>query len=136
MTEKQHNILFTTILMVCVVLIFVLKAPYRNFIPIVWGGIGFALYSILMLMTWINLSKILINEHKDELLKMRIRFYDSRLNMSVDMVSLFKNKRKIIGISDEIKIKLSYFQTFLRLSIIAFIMFAVLGVLTVVITWK
>ncbi len=136
MTEKQHNIFFTTILIVCVFLIFVLEPPYRNFIPIVWGIIGFVLYSILLLMTWISLSKTLINGHKDDLLKLKIRFYDSRLNTSVDMVSLLKNRSKIVEISKVIKAKLSSFQTYLRLSMIAFIMFAVLGILTVVMTWN
>jgi|GEM_PF-2155954 len=136
MTEKQHNIFFLTLLVVCVLLTLTLNPPTRNYIPVVWGLLGFGLHGFWFWNTWINLSKKLITEHKSELRDLKVSFNDNQFKQTVDMFALFQDRKKIENISDDIKTRLSYYRTYFRLTLIAFPMFAVLGILTVVMTWK
>lgn len=136
MTEKQHNIFFLTLLVVCVLLTLTLNPPTRNYIPVVWGLLGFGLHGFWFWNTWMNLSKKLITEHKSELRDLKVSFHDNQFKQTVDMFALFQDRKKIENISDDIKTRLSYYRTYFRLTLIAFPMFAVLGILTVVMTWK
>jgi hypothetical protein len=135
MTEKQHNIFFLTLLVVCVLLTLTLNPPTRNYIPVVWGLLGFGLHGFWFWNTWMKLSKKLISEHKSELRDIKVSFSVNQFKQTVDMFALFQDRKKIENISDDIKIKLSYYRTYFRLTLIAFLMFAVLGILTVVMTW-
>jgi hypothetical protein len=136
MTEKQHNIFFLTLLVVCVLLTLTLNPPTRNYIPVVWGLLGFGLHGFWFWNTWMNLSKKLITEHRSELRDLKVSFNDNQFKQTVDMFALFQDRKRIENISDDIKTRLSYYQTYFRLTLIAFPMFAVLGILTVVMTWK
>lgn len=82
------------------------------------------------------MSKKLIVDHKTYLDKMKINYHDSKFKTTVDMFALFKNQQKIEELSDNIKSQLSFYQTYFRLTLIAFLMFAVLGILTVIMTWN
>lgn len=136
MTEKQHNIFFLTLLVVCVLLTLTLSPPTRNYIPVIWGLLGFGLHSFWFWTTWMNLSKKLIVEHKSDLKKLKISFYDNQFKQTVDMFALFQDRKNIENISDDIKTRLSFYRTYFRLTLIAFPMFSVLGILTVVMIWK
>ena len=136
MTEKQHNIFFLTLLVVCVLLTLTLSPPTRNYIPVVWGLLGFGLHGFWFLTTWMNLSRKLIVEYKAELKDLKISFHDNQFKQTVDMFALFQDREKIENLSEDIKTKLSFYRTYFRLTLIAFPMFAVLGILTVVMTWK
>jgi len=117
-------------------MIFTLSPPTRNYIPIVWGLLGFGLHGFWFWNTWVNLSKKLIVEHKAELKDLKINFYDNQFKQTVDMFALFQDRERIENISEDIKTRLSFYRTYFRLTLIAFLMFAVLGILTVMMTWK
>ena len=136
MTEKQHKILFLTLLGICVILTLTLSPPTRNYIPVVWGLLGFGLHCFWFWVTWMDLSKKLIVEHKAELKDLKINFYDNQFKQTVDMFALFQDRERIENISEDIKTRLSFYRTYFRLTLIAFPMFAVLGILTVMMTWK
>lgn len=136
MTEKQHKTYFLIFLISCALLILILDAPIRNYIPIIWGILGFGLYGYLFWKTWLDLSRKLITENKSELKEMKISFYDNQYKKAVDMFALFQEKQKIESISEDIKTRLSYYITFFRLTLIAFLMFVSLGILTIVMTWN
>ena len=134
MTEKQHNLFFLTLLVGCVLLTLTLNPPIRNYTPVVWGLLGFGLHGFWLLNTYIKLSEKLINEHKSDLNELKIGFHDNQFKKTVDMLALFHDRQKIETLSDDIKTRLSYCRTYFRLTLIAFPMFAVLGVLTVMMT--
>ena len=136
MTTKLHNIFFTVLLLGCIVLTLRLDPPIRNYIPIVWGLMGFGLHWVLFIKTWLGLSRILIDENKTELAGLNIGYHDNGFKKTVDIVALLQDRKKIEAISTDIKIRLSYYRTFFRLAIIAFPMFAVLAIITVVMTWN
>ena len=136
MTEKQHNIFFLTLLVVCVLLTLTLSPPIRNYIPVVWGLLGFGLHGFWFWNTWMNLSKKLINEHKSDLKELKISFHDNQFKQTVDMFALFQDRKKIENLSDDLKTRLSFYRTYFRLTLIAFPMFVALGILTVIMTWK
>lgn len=131
MTEKQHNIFFLTVLFSCVLLIVVLSPPTRNYIPIIWALLGFGLHLFWFSNTWRKLSRKLIDEHKTDLESLKISFHDKPYRKAVDIFTLFRERKKIESLSDDIKTRLSYFRTYFRLMLIAFLMFGVLGALTV-----
>jgi hypothetical protein len=135
MTERQHNISFIIFLIGCIGLILTLDAPTRNYIPVVWGILGFGLHGFWTWKTWIDLSKLLIVEHQDKLDELNISFIDNRFKTTVDIFALLKDLKKIEKISADIKTRLSFFRTYIRLTAIAFPMFAILGLMTVIMTW-
>lgn len=83
-----------------------------------------------------NLSKKLIVEHKSDLKELKISFHDNQFKQTVDMFALFQDWKEIEKISDDVKVRLSFYRTYFRLTLIAFPMFAVLGILKVMMTWK
>lgn len=113
---------------------FTIEPPTQNYIPVVWGLIGFGLYGFLFWKTWIELSRILINQHKDKLIEMRIAYHDNRFKKTVDMYDLLHDRNNIGQISSDVKSRLSYYTTFFRLTAIAFPVFVVLGILTAILT--
>ena len=135
MTKTKHNLFFAIFLFTCFVLIFSLEAPTRNYIPVIWGTLGFGLYGFLLFRTWMSLNKKLINEHKADLIRLNIKVYDNQFSKTIDGFAFLRNRKQIAEISGDIKLMLSYYWTFFRLTMLAFIMFAILGILTVVMTW-
>lgn len=136
MTETQHNIFFAALLVACVILILTLNPAARNYIPVVWGLLGFGLYGFLYWNSWMRLSKLLLNQHKSELQALKISYHDNQFKQTVDMMALLQDRKKIETISDELKTKLSFCRTYFKLTLIAFLMVIVLGILTVTMTWQ
>ena len=134
MTEKQHNLFFLTLLVGCVLLTLTLNPPIRNYTPVVWGLLGFGLHGFWLLNTYMKLSEKLINEHKSTLNELQIGFHDNKFKKTVDMFALFYDSQRIEVLTDDIKTRLSYYRTYFRLTLIAFPTFAILGVLTVMMT--
>ncbi|KAB1065990.1 hypothetical protein [Salibacter halophilus] len=131
MTTNQHNILFLLLFFGCIYLILTLNPPSRNFIPIIWGFLGFVLYWFLFFNTWLGLSRKLIDEHRSELKDLNISYHDNSFKKTVDMFALFQKRKKIEDLSADLKISFSYYQTYFRLAIIGFIVTAILGVYVV-----
>lgn len=136
MTEKQHNLFFLILLVGCVLLTLTLSSPTRNYIPVVWGLLGFGLHGFWFWSTWKDLSKKLINEHSSDLKELKISYHDNQFKKTVDMFALFHDRQKIESLSDDLKARLSFYRTYFRLTVIAFPMLAVLGILTVMMTWN
>jgi len=97
---------------------------------------GFGFYGFLYWKSWIDLSNILVNKHKHFLKDKKISYHDTRFKKTVDMFSLLKKRHEIEEISNDMKIRLSYNRTFLRLVLVAFPMTAILGIMTIVMTWN
>lgn len=93
----------------CVFLTFTLSPPTRNYIPIVWGLLGFGLHGFWFWATWMNLSKKLIVEHKPDLKELKISFHDNQFKQTVDMFALFQDWKEIEKISDDVKVRLSFY---------------------------
>ena len=136
MTVRQHKIFFSTLLITCTILTLTLDAPTRNYVPVIWGILGFGLHGFWTWSSWINLSKQLIVQHHDKLDELRISYIDNRFKTTVDMFALFQERKKIEDISTDIKLRLSFFRTYFRLTAIAFPMVALLGLTTVIMTWE
>tara|TARA_R110002050_G_scaffold45957_3_gene108368 strand:+ start:4111 stop:4521 length:411 start_codon:yes stop_codon:yes gene_type:complete len=136
MTEGQHKIFFSTLLIACTILTLTLDAPTRNYVPVIWAILGFGLHGYWTWSTWINLSKQLIVNHQDKLDELKISYIDNRFKTTVDMFALFQERKKIETVSNDIKTRLSYFRTYFWLTLIAFPMVAILGVTTVIMTWN
>lgn len=136
MTERQHTTLFVISLTGCLVMTLTFEMPIRNYVPVVWAIFGFGLHGFWAFKAWVNLSKQLVFQHQDQLDQMKIRYISSQFKTTVDMFALLKQRKKIENISTDIKIRLSFFRTFFRLTVIAFLMFGILGLITVILTWK
>ena len=136
MTERQHKIFFLTLLLGCLVLTLTLDAPTRNYVPVIWTVLGFGLHGFWTWSTWIELSKRLIIQHQNKLDELRISYIDNRFKTTVNMFSLLQKRKRIENISSDIKMRLSFFRTYLRLTIIAFLVTAILGLTTVMMTWN
>ena len=78
-----------------------------------------------------DLSKKLITEHKCDLIELKIGFQDNQYKKTVEMLTIFYNKQKIGDLSADLKISLSSYQTYFRLTIIAFPVLAIFGIWTV-----
>lgn len=113
-----------------------MNSTVRNYIPLVWGELGFGLYGFMFWKTWINISRKLINEYKTDLNELKINYHDNQFKKTVDMFALFQERKKVELISSDLKLELSFFRKYFWLTLIAFLMFAVLGILTIVMTWK
>lgn len=135
-TEKQHNTYFFFLLIGCIVLTLTLKPPARNYIPVVWGILGYGLHAILLWQTWMALSRVLIDEHKAELKALKVTYYEYRFSKAVEPFSLMKVRHELESIAPDIGPRISYARTYFRLTLIAFPTFALLSLLTVVMTWK
>ena len=136
MTQRQHKVFFSAVLIICTILILTLDAPTRNYVPVIWALLGFGLHGYWTWSTWINLSNQLIVYHQDKLDELRISYIDNRFKTTVDVFALLQEREKIENISTDIKWRLSFFITYFRLTAIAFPMVALLGLTTVIMTWK
>ena len=131
LSPKQHNILFLILLLACLIAIFVLPAPARNYVPVVWAFIGFALHVVLAQISFLKLNSILLNKHMDFIKEKKISYFDYAFRKSIDLFALFSRRKEIESISGEIKDKLSHCLTLFRLALIAFFVTAIFGFLIV-----
>jgi hypothetical protein len=136
MTLKQHKIAFFTFLALCFALELILKPPVRNYIPVVWAVLGFMFHGILYVVTWQQLSALLIDEHESELKRLHMSYITTRKRKIVLITSLLWKRKEIEAISPEIKSLLSRCRVYFILTIIAFIAFPLLGIVMVVMTWR
>ncbi len=130
MSPRQHIILFIVTLIGCWVAVFIIQ-PERVYIPIAWGLYGVLFYGILTIRLWLKLSKRLINDHKEELKKWKIRFTANRFKKTIDMITLIKKRKQLATLSSSIQELFHSFQVFASLYLIGFIMFGALGIAVV-----
>ena len=135
MSEKQHVTCFLILLIGCVISMVIFEPPTRSYVPFVWGLIGFGLHGFLFWKTWIDLSSLLILKYQDRLDQDSVSYQVTQFKKTVNMFDLFLKRKALEPISADIKNRLSYYRTFFRLTLVAFLMFPVMGVLMVVLTW-
>ncbi|MEM6265335.1 MAG: hypothetical protein AAGI38_22730 [Bacteroidota bacterium] len=134
MNEEQHTILFWILAIGCLLLILLLNVPLRNYVPVIWGLLGVGFHSLLFMKTWMGLSRQLIEGYKGNLKELNIRYQDDQFRKTVDMFALFQEKQTLEKLSRDIGVQLSFFRTYFQLTLIAFSINIVLGILTVLLT--
>jgi len=132
MTRRQHQILFLILLLVCLIAIFVFPEPIRNFIPVIWGFIGFGFHALLFTLSCLMFNSILFDKHMDFIHEKKIDYYEHPfIGKSIHIIDIFFRRKELESISKEIKVKLSHCLTLLRLTLIAFFITAIFGFLIV-----
>ncbi len=131
MAKKRQDVLFLALLGICVLLIFIVAAPARNYIPIIWGFLGFGVHSVLFIKTSWDLSAFLIDDHSRELERLKISYHKSRFKKEVNLFDLFQEREKIELISPQVKSQLSLFRHRFKLAAISFPMIIALALLTI-----
>jgi len=135
MTENQHKTYFLILFIGCIISILIFEPPMRNYVPVVWGLIGFGLHGFLFWKTWIDLSSLLIDQYQDRLDQNSVSYQVTQFKKTVNMMDLFFKRKALDSISADIKNRLSYYRTYFQLTLLAFLMFPVMGILMVVLTW-
>ena len=132
MTRRQHQILFLILLLVCLIAIFVFPEPIRNFIPVIWGFIGFGFHALLFTLSCLMFNSILFDKHIDFIQEKKIDYYKHPfIGKSIHIIDIFFRRKELESISEEIKVKLLHCLTLFRLTLIAFFITAIFGFLIV-----
>lgn len=137
MTRRQHIFFFVAGFTICLVLILILDPPNRNFIPIVWVFLGFVLYGYLLFKAWARLCFDLITNHWSQLDQLGIRYNRSvPWVKSISLLSVLGNQKELKENSEAIGHQIALVRLYFHFTWIGFVTFAMLGTLTVVLTWS
>ena len=120
MNSLYYFIFYFLVLLSCVVTLAKGDPSLTNYVPVVWGLIGFGLTGLLYNISWLTLSKKLIDDHEGELKEKGICYTNNGFKKTVYMFDILGSKSEIGSISDEIKSRVSNFETYFILMTSAF----------------
>ena len=129
---KEFLILFTC----SIILMFILGKPARDYIPIIFGLTGFARFMTLAWCKFYELSEHLVSDQKDLLIKNGIDFKNFKSHSTVDFFTLLTQRKKLINEEPSLKSDLNQLYNLIILTIISFLGFAIIGTLSVLLTWQ
>jgi hypothetical protein len=135
--RKNQVILFVAIAIGCSITILIAKPPLRNYVPIVWGIYGFALHSVLWVITWMKLNKKLMSDYKPLLKEDRISHFMMKHSFTkkeyprVNTLQLYSNKTLMGKVDETTRKQILFYKTNFQLAFIAFLLFGAFGLLTV-----
>tara|TARA_Y100000766_G_C18472968_1_gene396103 strand:- start:105 stop:515 length:411 start_codon:yes stop_codon:yes gene_type:complete len=135
MTLKKHKQYYYTFLILCIIGIFSLDKSIANYIPIVWAFLGFALHVFLFSRVYRKLCGVLVSRHSLRLRELHISYGSTLSVNSVDIFSLMGKRREVAKISKDLETGMKYLSTYFIFVLVGFMMFGVLGFLTVAKTW-
>ena len=133
--SKQYKIIFSSIALLCLLLILLLPAPSRNYIPVVWVIYGFVAHAISISVLQTELNKSLTRNYRVLLNAENITILEilGRVKINFFKISRIKNLEEKMDAATINKIK-NYKSGFV-FTIISFLLFGFFGILTVVLTW-
>jgi hypothetical protein len=122
MSKKQHIIYFIGLLIICLVLVLILKAPERNLIPVLWIVLAFVRYGFLLMKSAHELMDILITDHEVVLKELKIEYQVFKYKDTMSFSDISKHRQKIEALTPEIKSLYQKYLIFIRLSVSAFLL--------------
>jgi hypothetical protein len=135
----KKNILvfiYLIIALLCAILIPVTNPPLRNYIPIIWGIYGFGFHAVLFNVITIQLDRKLRRDYKNVLDDLKIKTENAFGIPRINVFVMLYNKSLKESVDGKTRAQLKFLKLNFILVSIAFVLFAVFGILTVVMTWK
>lgn len=131
--KPNYKTEFTFILITSLILIFIFDKPTRNNIPVFFGIVGFGRFAYLTWKKFYKLSDTLVKKHKKMLDENGVQFKSFGGLNTVDFFDLLGQRKKMIKKEQPLKNDLTEFITLLNVTMISFLCFVLLGIITVLI---
>jgi len=114
------------------VLILLLGKSIRNYIPIIFGAVGFVRFAMLSWNKYYFLSERLVEKFKPLLIQYGIHYRQRGKMYSVNIFDLIGERKKMISSEKSLKNDLNEFNILINLTLISFFGIILLGILTVI----
>lgn len=121
-TNKNQYILFYVIVSIICFILIITNSPYKNYTPVIWGIFGFGLYAFMTGRIWTELCSNLISKYSAELRKNEISFYLNGMRQTIDFFQFWRKSESLKRISPEIQSEIILFKTFVKLTVLAFLL--------------
>ena len=132
--SKKYKTELFTIAIVCAALIFILEKPARDYIPVIFSLLGFGRSAFLTWKKHYKLSRKLITYHKSLLTEKGIEFREGLGAKRVDFFSLITKRKKLSLSNKSIGNELEELNSLKNMTLISFLVFGILGIISVALT--
>lgn len=131
---KKYRTELLTLIVASLTLILLLEKPIRDYIPIIFAIIGFGRFAILTWKKYYGLSDNLIVNHKNLLTENGIDFGQRAGINRVNFFDLISERKKLSVSDKEIENDLTELNYLKNMTLISFLGFGILGVISVILT--
>ena len=136
MKRKNQILIFILVAFISVIAILKLQPPLRNYIPIFWAFYGFVLNGALYVFYFFKINKRLTDDYPELLKQLHIGTYYVYVRINrrikvIDTLILLGNKSLRNSVDEETRNRIRNMKLNYTLAIVAFVLFALLGLLTV-----